>query len=337
MPQSQNRTNRRTNSQQDVEETVHTSSSHPTPQDTEERLYDSQSDEHGLLPGYVMDKAELIKRLFRTGWLIIQDKTPTEDELESSDIISVTERQLAAALMGWQQFQGLKPDAWAGPMTERTMHSPRMCQLPDVMPLEERLCKWPMVSVTWSVTGSVGTFSQQDYLAAVNEAFKYWTDICGLKTTYSANSRTANIVMASGRIDRPGGTLAWSELPCGASPTTQLKQMYDTSESWVIAEDPAPNQIDFVRVAAHEIGHAIGLPHIANGNLLAPMYNPRVRRPQAGDIQEAVSRYGPSTSTPLPPVPPPGGTRREVSLVIDGTGSIVEVDIPGWRCTKVVA
>ncbi|NIQ12984.1 MAG: matrixin family metalloprotease, partial [Candidatus Dadabacteria bacterium] len=92
-----------------------------------------------------------------------------------------------------------------------------------------------------------------------------------------------------------------------------LEQKYDTTENWVVLNHPPSNRIDIVRVACHEIGHVIGIPHIGAGNLMAPHYSQQIRDPQAGDISEAVSRYGRPLPTPEPeptpdPTPEPGPT-----------------------------
>lgn len=168
------------------------------------------------------------------------------------------------------------------------------------------LAKWPFSRLTWTVTDPLPGLSNEDWQEAYRLAVSYWADVCGLTFEYTSNARTANILATAGRIDGPSGTLAWSELPNGSG--RQLTQKYDTGEKkWTINETPRGGELDIVRVVCHEVGHAIGLPHISAGNLLAPTYSASVRRPQTGDIAEAVRRYGRRvTPTPLPtPAPPP--------------------------------
>jgi hypothetical protein len=50
-----------------------------------------------------------------------------------------------------------------------------------------------------------------------------------------------------------------------------------------------------VSVICHELGHALGLPHLNAGNLMAPYYDPDVTAPQKGDIEEIVKLYGKRT------------------------------------------
>lgn len=182
----------------------------------------------------------------------------------------------------------------------------RFCGLPDVMSIQsvEQLCKWPQKRLTWTITGSLPGILSDRLQAAYSLAWSYWSAVCAIEPQYvGENVTSANVLMGTGAIDGGMGTLAWSQLPCQVN-TTQLQQLYDNKEQWVIAEGMTQGgQIDLVRVAAHEIGHVLGLPHIAAGNLLAPIYSPVVRKPQAGDIAEAVRRYGPAVGIP-PPIDP---------------------------------
>lgn len=110
------------------------------------------------------------------------------------------------------------------------------------------------------------------------------------------------------------GVLAQSELANGRD--GRKTQQYDSTERWVVSDRPANAQIDLARVACHELGHFIGIPHIAAGNLLQPTYDVRIRGPQGGDIAEARARYGPPAVKP-PPDDSPGPVER---YLIEGTG-----------------
>lgn len=161
-------------------------------------------------------------------------------------------------------------------------------------------CKWKTNQITWTIIGQLPGISSEDLFSAYKEAWSYWERVCNLKATYVEND--AMVLMGTGKIDSEGQVLAWSEMPCGN--TKKVEQKYDTSERWIISVSPPNNKIDLVRVACHEIGHALGIPHIANGNLMQPQYDIRIRMPQRGDIVEAIERYGKFVPAPEPTPPP---------------------------------
>lgn len=201
----------------------------------------------------------------------------------------------------------------------------KLCNVPDHFGGAD--CLWPkgLGVIKIHASGKLGQASIPDGVEmAIGAApdCPGWNRVCGLVMQLSTNRKSAHIVIDTGHIDGPMGTLAWSELPCGFTKAQWrvLQQMYDTGDIYVIADNPPGNRVDFVRVACHEIGHAIGISHINVGNLLAPMYSAQIRWPQRGDIMEAVMRYGqyegeeepvttlpPSLPTTLPPSVPGGG------------------------------
>jgi len=215
----------------------------------------------------------------------------------------------------------------------------RFCLLPDKAPLRATICKWPKLDVTWCTVGGLGSLSENDVRQSYWQATAWWNEICAIRLRYNANSKTADIVARAANLGGPGNVLADSGLPCGSNPRQQ-PQRYD-GENWVISETPAPGQIDLTRVQCHELGHAIGSDHIAMGNLLAPMYNPAIRKPQAGDIAEMQARYpGAGSATPplpggtdppptIPPPLPPGGSASVAIKITTSPG--VTVDVEGYR------
>mgnify|MGYP000848299242 FL=1 len=232
-----------------------------------------------------MTKAQAIEQLYAIGYLTV--KRPGS-------------RAFSTALKAFQEDSGIKADGKLGPQTRRALLDPLLgfCGVTEHIRTHDGLCKWPTGAITWTITGSLAPrISAADQKAAFTEAWRYWSAVCNITPKYVANSKTANVLMGAGPIDGAGNTLAWSHLPCGTA--LQLEQKYGTAETWVISENPRRVEIDLVRVAAHEIGHVLGIPHLSDsGALLAPMYNPLVRGPQKSDIAEAVKRYGPPKEPP---------------------------------------
>lgn len=226
----------------------------------------------------------------------------------------------------YQWFNGLKSDGVLGPKTEAMLDNPRRCGMPDMM--QNRDCKWNRLAVTWQASLLLRQMSSQQAAAIFDTACRQWNAVCGIQLQ-PASPRAPDIYAkhGSGRaddFDGPGGVLAWSEMPCG-NRERQLQQRYDDAENWT-------DQF-LLAVVCHEVGHAIGIPHINNGNLMAPYYNPSVTRPQAGDIAEAVRRYGPPVANPVPPTtpgdpwPPPADGRGSLDVVIDGRRYIGTADL----------
>ena len=213
---------------------------------------------------------------------------------------------------------------------------PLFCSQPAIAPFSDRVCKWPDPGVSWHTAGGLKGISAADFKAAAEEAWGYWAAVCGIRPNYSTNDRTANVLMHAADLGGPGGTLADSMLPCGLTANNkQMEQRYD-GENWQIAETPTGGKLDLVRVICHELGHALGSDHIAAGNLLAPTYNPRVRRPQAGDVAEMVKRYGPprTDQPPTGPAPTPGKLTLTINNVSVSEGAVA-IMVPGHRFLKV--
>jgi hypothetical protein len=269
---------------------------------------------------YTVDRESLILRLFSQGWLAYD--SPEQAAAQATD------QELRTALLAYQHFHGLEGDGWAGPATQRSLDEPRFCALPDVMPLQQNLCKWAGDNprVTWNLSGPMPPgLSPAQATDAFAWAWAQWQAVCAIRPEFVADPAAAMVAVTFGPIDRAGGTLAWSELPCGNA--GRLTQLFDAQESWVVAENPPRFQMDLGRVACHEIGHVLGMPHLASGNLMQPMYDANIRRPQTGDVAEAEARYG----KPKPGTPDPAPTGGRVRLVLEVEGRLVAGELPGFK------
>ena len=223
-------------------------------------------------------------------------------------------------LKAYQEFHGLNSHGELDTATLRSIEdSHRFCSHMDIM-LEQAICKWPNKDVKWTIVQGLPNVSNDVLLTAYGLAWSYIREVCGLVPTFVSDSNQAQVLMGSRSIDNAGGVLAESELPCGN--VLICHQWYDTLEHWVVSETPSSGQIDLVRVACHEICHALGLNHGPAGNLMAPIYSPTIRKPQSWDIQQLQLRYGP------PSVP----TSNAIQSTVDGPN----ITIPGYRITKLI-
>ena len=177
------------------------------------------------------------------------------------------------------------------------------------------LAAWRKRRLRWQVAGNLPNLTRDVVRSVFQQAFDSWQSVCGLSFE---EGTPADILVTTGRIDGTFKVLAWSELPDGSD--RSLTQKYDTSESWIVSEAPPQNRIDLVAVAAHEIGHALGLDHARPGtrDLMEPTYAPGRRVPQPGDISRIVSLYGP----PVAP-PPPDGVDLPAEIWIIGRSGAV--------------
>ena len=255
----------------------------------------------------------LIDRLFDLGYL------PGRDA--GDDVIR-------PAVADYQQQNGLEPDGWAGPITQRHLSLPRFCSVPERLETEPLASRWPTPAVTWGVTDTMTNVTAEQRLEAYRRAWAEIVRVCGVRPTYLSDYASAQIRMGAGRIDGPLGTLAWSELP---GPSLEfVRQRYDDAETWHVTSTPASRTaIELWLVALHELLHALGIGHGPANNVMAPTYDRNVRTLQSWDVQQLQARYGPPVAVPTPL--PPAGKRTLIEI----EGKILSIS--GYRLTPLAS
>lgn len=195
----------------------------------------------------------------------------------------------------YQRYHGLEVSGDPDPLTIAHLERPR-CAHPDRMELGSSSSKWGIKSLTYYQTIDYPGVPAAEIAADYAEAWHRMTAVCGLTATRALDPTKAQILAVSAPIDGPFNILAMSELPQNnAGVGTVLHQTYDIAEVSL-------TRAQRVAMMAHEIGHALGLDHAApgSGNLMAPVLS-SIDRPQAGDVAELVSRYGPPATQPTAP------------------------------------
>jgi hypothetical protein len=223
---------------------------------------------------------------------------------------------------------------------QKDVYVDAFCGTPESLTANQGHCKWPDGDIPWTVTALPVQQPLSVVRAIYERAFGLWERVCGIRARFVPDPAAARIHMGAGHIDGPSNVLAWSELPCGG--VRSVTQRYDTGEQWALDGESG---IRLVVVACHEIGHALGIPHISAGNLMQPSYSGRISEPQAGDIREAIARYGPPTGvppvpdpTPIPPQQPDWIALLNALLALlrwlSGRGGLAQID-PTWRWVAV--
>lgn len=227
-----------------------------------------------------------------------------KDDAKAAKAGQIDPGDLETAALRYIAFHGLTAPTVPNPVAIVEEHLnagfPR-CGVPDFSTAENAaLCKWPHLDVRFWQNIKVSGLTDAQVADSWAKALQSWADVCGITPQLVAERARANVASTGGKIDGPGRTLAYAYLPCNASESEQLTQLYDNAERWT----PAFLQ----EVMAHELGHSLGLSHSRAGNLMQPYATGQLIVPQAGDIVEAQNRYGtPKPKGPTPPTPPPNG------------------------------
>ena len=179
-------------------------------------------------------------------------------------------------------------------------------------------------TVRWRVQQRLPQFDDDAYREIIKEAFSGWESVCGIRFLEDDRSGYGGIEFGLYPQAQPGGVLADCQLPNATTrPSDWLDLRMDHSEAWTVSRNPPANRIDVVRVICHEAGHGIGISHITNGNLMAPMYSARIGAPQAGDIEQARARYGMPRASRPPQKPRTDRAFRDVCKLLSEAHQIV--------------
>jgi hypothetical protein len=177
-------------------------------------------------------------------------------------------------------------------------------------------------TVTWSLVPSgtscasefigckstaLSAFMPAGFITEINAAFAAWSSVANLHFVQVADNgvstggagTSADIRLFGQKIDGPRGVLAFGYYPPSNGQSNAGDIHFDIDELWKTTfGGPGFNLFN---VAAHELGHALGLDHTDVPNsLMNPIYSEAFKGPQADDIDGMQFLYGKAAAVPIP-------------------------------------
>jgi hypothetical protein len=141
-------------------------------------------------------------------------------------------------------------------------------------------------TVTWAVDSSIPAAD----LANITAAFAEWAKVANIQFQEVASTATANIDFSEGAIDGAGNVLADTGFSFSGGQMQHANVEFDSGDTL--------NGANLTLVAAHEIGHAIGLGHFdAAPAVMNSAANFSLTGLQQSDIDGIQAIYGANTAT----------------------------------------
>ncbi|REL38186.1 hypothetical protein DYD21_06140 [Rhodohalobacter sp. SW132] len=249
--------------------------------------------------------------LERFGYL--ESEWTKKSEIKSSLAESAPEKkgefdeQTEKALINFQKFTGLEPTGELDQPTLEKMKQDR-CGTLDILPGKATSgeipssyvlsgCKWGTTHLRYGFENFSTHLTQAQVRSAMQAAFNLWAAVTPLSFSEVALSQNPEIRIRFGTTGHNGcgypftGELAHNFYPptCGGSQAGDGH--YNESYTWSV--NSPPSNYDLITIAAHEIGHGLGLAHSTiNDALMYPYYSGEHRFLHQDDIDGIQEIYG---------------------------------------------
>uniref|UniRef100_G1LUK6 Stromelysin-1 n=1 Tax=Ailuropoda melanoleuca TaxID=9646 RepID=G1LUK6_AILME len=249
------------------------------------------------------DSMELVQQYLENYYNLAKDTKPFVRRRDGGPVVE--------KLREMQKFLGLEVTGKLDSDTLEMMHKPR-CGVPDVGDFTTfpGMPKWRKTHLTYRIMNYMLDLPRDAVDSAIEKALSLWEEVTPL-TFSKADDGEADIkILFAVRdhgdfipFDGPGKVLAHAYPP---GPGIYGDAHFDDDEPWT--RDTSGTNLFLV--AAHELGHSLGLFHSADPRaLMYPVYNARTDlarlRLSQDDVAGIQSLYGsPSVSPDDPAVPP---------------------------------
>lgn len=247
------------------------------------------------------EEQEAVRYLLQFGYLQKPLERLTDD---------FTDAEVAAAMRSFQLASELPPTGLLDAATLEKMRQPR-CGVED--PFNQKTLKylllghWRRKNLTYRIYRYAPDMAASAARRAIQAAFKYWSDVAPLSfrevqhgpADIRISFHGAYSWICSRPFDGPGKVLAHADIP------KEGTVHFDEDELWT---EGSFRGVNLRIVAAHEIGHALGLGHSRHpAALMAPVYGgyrPHFRL-HFDDINGIQALYGKKTlpATPVGTLP----------------------------------
>jgi len=198
----------------------------------------------------------------------------------------------------------------------------------------QAISKWATTDINYTFINGTEKLSGDTEREVIRQAFGLWSAQTPLTFNETTDENEANILIEwavgdhgdGDPFDGPGDVLAHASFP-NPYDDRQVFLHFDDDERWVNSNT---QNVDLLTVAAHEIGHTLGLAHSNDPNsLMYPSYDGPRRFLGQDDINGVQDLYGvgsnpqPAPSVPGSEAPPPAtGTDTDQDGISDQDESL---------------